>query len=639
MKKSNIFIALMILMMAALFTTQGMLSAATYNYGEALQKAVMFYEFQRSGPLPVTKRDNWRGDSGLTDGADVGLNLTGGWYDAGDHVKFGLPMAYSAAMLSWAVYEYRTSFQNAGQLNYILDDIKWATDYLIRCHPSANLFYYQVGDGTVDHAWWGPAEVMQMARPAFKVDTTNPGSSVAAETAAALAAASLAFRSTDATYAGVCLQHAKDLFTFADATRSDKGYTAANSFYTSGGFWDDLSWAAVWLYLATNDFTFVTKAESYVANWPLESRTTYIAYKWGQCWDDVHYGAQLLLAKITGKVIYKESMERHLDYWTTGYNGSKIPYTSGGLAFLCQWGSLRHATTTAFLASIYSDWYGCTATKITTYQSFAKRQLDYALGTNPRNSSYVIGFGTGSPQHPHHRTAHSSWYNSKTVPAYHRHLLYGALVGGPKDTRDTYTDDVSDYVCNEVACDYNVGLVGVLAKMYSLYGGAPIANFNAIETKTNTELYVEAGVEASGSTYVTINAFLTNKTGWPARICDKLSFKYFVDISELINAGYKANQVTVVVNYSQDPSVVSQLLPWDAARNLYYINVDFSGVKIYPGGNMVYRKQIKFRINSPSSAWNPNNDWSYSGLPSKSTIETARIPVYENGVKVSGQEP
>ena len=45
------------------------------------------------------------GRFGLNDGADVGLDLTGGWYDAGDHVKFNLPMAYSQAMLAWAVYE------------------------------------------------------------------------------------------------------------------------------------------------------------------------------------------------------------------------------------------------------------------------------------------------------------------------------------------------------------------------------------------------------------------------------------------------------------------------------------------------------------------------------------------------------
>ena len=70
-------------------------NSGTYNYGEAMQKAIMFYEFQRSGKTSSDQRNNWRGDSGMNDGADVGLDLTGGYYDAGDHVKFNLPMAYT----------------------------------------------------------------------------------------------------------------------------------------------------------------------------------------------------------------------------------------------------------------------------------------------------------------------------------------------------------------------------------------------------------------------------------------------------------------------------------------------------------------------------------------------------------------
>ena len=52
----------------------------------------------------------------------------------------------------------------------------------------------QVGDGAADHAQWTRVEDMSIPRPAFKVDANNPGSDVAGETAAALAAASLAFK-------------------------------------------------------------------------------------------------------------------------------------------------------------------------------------------------------------------------------------------------------------------------------------------------------------------------------------------------------------------------------------------------------------------------------------------------------------
>lgn len=640
MRKLTSLLLIVCLLTAGFVTAKPVKAQTNYNYGEALQKAIIFYEFQRSGDLPDTIRNNWRGDSGLTDGADVGLDLTGGWYDAGDHVKFNLPMAYTAAMLAWSVYESEDALRQSGQLDYLLEEIKWATDYLIKCHPSANVFYYQVGNGNTDHSWWGPAEVMQMARPSYKVDLANPGSSVVAGAAAALAAAGAIFADSNPTYAAECIRHAKELFAFADTTKSDKGYTAADGFYTSySGFYDELSWAGTWIYLATGDTAYLNKAESYVPNWGTEPQSTTIAYKWAHSWDDVHYGTSILLARITDKAIYKTASEMHLDFWTTGYNGNRVSYTPKGLAWLDSWGALRYATTTAFLASVYADWSGCTAAKVSTYKTFAKQQVDYALGSAGR--SFVVGYGENSPTRPHHRTAHSSWADSQTVPTYHRHTIYGALVGGPgKD--DSYTDDIGNYVNNEIACDYNAGFVGALAKLYDEYGGTPIAGFNAVETVTNDEFFVEAGINASSSNFIEIKALLNNRSGWPARMGDKLSFKYFIDISEAASLGYKASDFTVTTNYNAG-AVVSKLQPWDEAANIYYVNVDFTGTKIYPGGQSAYRKEVQFRIAAPAAVtWNNANDFSYSdlgGVTSGNTVKTSYIPVYDAGVKVFGNEP
>ena len=63
------------------------INCKSQDYGRHLELSLLFYECQRSGPLPKTNRIYWRHDSMLDAGADNGVDLTGGYYDAGDNVK------------------------------------------------------------------------------------------------------------------------------------------------------------------------------------------------------------------------------------------------------------------------------------------------------------------------------------------------------------------------------------------------------------------------------------------------------------------------------------------------------------------------------------------------------------------------
>ena len=230
---------------------EGTPGTGDYNYGEALQKSLIFYELQRSGDIPEQTRCNWRGDSCLTDGADVGLDLTGGWYDAGDNVKFNLPMSYTAAVLGWSILEDYDAYVESGQLEYALGNIKWANDYFIKCHPEDEVYYYQVGNGSSDHSYWGAAETVsyKMERPSYCVTKDAPGSTVCGETAASLAICSIVYSDIDSDYSEECLSHAESLYDFARDSLSDSGYTMAAGFYDShSGFYDELAWAGVWLY-------------------------------------------------------------------------------------------------------------------------------------------------------------------------------------------------------------------------------------------------------------------------------------------------------------------------------------------------------------------------------------------------------
>ncbi|WP_309398679.1 glycoside hydrolase family 9 protein [Cerasicoccus maritimus] len=448
--------------------TSGDAEVSSFNYGEALQKSLYFYEAQRSGELPEDNRVSWRGDSALDDGADVGVDLSGGYYDAGDHVKFALPMSSSLTLLAWGIDEYEQGYADSGQLDEALDTIRWGTDWLMKAHPSANEFYAQVGDGHVDHSYWGPPETMTMDRPAWKVDAENPGSDVAGEAAAALAAAAIIFKDSDPTYASELISHAKELYAFADSYRGKYSDSISNvqSFYNSwSGYEDELVWGALWLYKATGDAAYLTKAESY---W---SAVGGLNNGWTINWDDKSYGAAVLLAQLTGKATYKNAVENWLDNWV----GGSITRTDGGLAWLDQWGSLRYAANTAMMAFIYGDTVNDDGG---VYTGFAAEQLDYILGDNPANRSYVVGFGENSPINPHHRAAHGSTTNNIGLPVNNLHVLYGALVGGPKSADDfSYVDDRTDYITNEVAMDYNAGFTGALARQTQVYGGAPLANF------------------------------------------------------------------------------------------------------------------------------------------------------------------
>lgn len=58
------------------------------QWSALLGNLIYFYEAQRSGTLPSTNRVSWRNSSAVNDGEDVGLDLSGGYYDAGGRTLF-----------------------------------------------------------------------------------------------------------------------------------------------------------------------------------------------------------------------------------------------------------------------------------------------------------------------------------------------------------------------------------------------------------------------------------------------------------------------------------------------------------------------------------------------------------------------
>jgi len=269
---------------------------AAVDYGAALSKSLLYFEAQRSGRLPHNQRVRWRGHSGLTDGLQQGVDLVGGYYDAGDHVKFGLPMAFTVTMLSWGAIEFGDDVAAAGEWGHALEAIKWGTDYFVKAHTEPFVYWAEVGDGDTDHYCWQRPEDMTTSRQAYRIDRDNPGSDLAGETAAALAAASIVFRRSNPHYSHLLLHHAQQLFEFGDRYRGtyDSSIAEVRSYYASvSGYRDELLWAALWLHRATGraeylDYAAAMADEFGGVGWAMTEFS----------WDVKYAGVQVLAAKV-----------------------------------------------------------------------------------------------------------------------------------------------------------------------------------------------------------------------------------------------------------------------------------------------------------------------------------------------------
>lgn len=450
-------------------------STGKFNYGEALQKNFLFFEANQSGELSPNNRVEWRSDSTMQDGQPQGVDLEGGYFDAGDHVKFGQPMAGSIGMLALGGIEYKDAYQKSGQFEELLETVKHGTDYFLKAHETdengkTQKLWVQVGEGGVanDHGYWGSPESVESntTRNAFYIDADHPGSDVAASTAATLAFSSELFRGVDDQYADELLDNAKSLYEFAETYQGkySDSVPQASPFYTSwSGYSDELAYGAAAIAKVTGDESYLSKAEDYFKN----EQGGLGDWSWAA--DDSSYAAATILAQISDDSFFKDQTKGWIDNWVNGEG--EVDYTEGGFAHRADWGSIATTSSAAFLAELYSD----TVEFNQGYSDFASNQVDYILGDNPSNFSYMIGFGDNYPQSPHHRGSNPDSTSADDSPA--EHILFGAIVGGPTDANDNaYNDLRSDFVSNEVGTGYNAPFAGALIQQYDNFGGDPLTD-------------------------------------------------------------------------------------------------------------------------------------------------------------------
>ncbi len=657
-------------------------AASSYNYAEALQKSMFFYEVQQSGKLPEWNQVPWRADSMVDeDGKETDV-VPGGWFDAGDHFKFCLTNAYSASMLGWGYIEYEDAVKKAGLDDLYRKNLQWGLDYVMGCDKGGGSVVGTIGDftgGSTDHNIWCSAEVYLRKHHLNNGDWERPydvikNASVAGLSAAALAEGYIIFKDSDPDKAAQYLKHAKDLFEGADKIRACKDIGGMSGMYKTESWIDDCMFAALWLYKATGDKTYLDKVEKdYIPNFPLEEQSTARKYTWGLCWDDTSQGAAFLYAQITQDQEWIDHCARHLKYWM-GEDEKKLQsITPKGLSWLFQWGCLRHATTTAFLAKLGSDTIFKGTANESKFDKWGDSQMNYCFGDNEMGLSYVLGMGEKSPTAIHHRTTsgvHDDHWNdlgqkssgTEGWQTEYAHTLYGALIGGP-DSKGNYGDyKVADYQYTEVAIDYNAGYTACLCAMIDDYGGTPLADFPPAEMPKWAEWEVAAVVNGTaGTTYTEIKAWAMNHTAWPARVAKDVEYRYFFDVSEVIDAGLSVDDIKVEGKSQQYESGQGHATvtgphkyEGDPTGNTYYASIKFDdGRAIQPTGQSEHRDEVQFRISIPDAvdgkstagAWDTSNDWSYLGGLAKATdLKKAdslneHMPMYVDGVIAWGEEP
>ena len=531
------------------------------------------------------------------------IDLTGGWHDAGDHVKFGLPGSYSASTLGWGYYEFRDSYKETGLDKHVEDELRWINDYFMKAtflddEGKVVAYCYQVGEGSNDHNYWCPPELQVdgtfvassscgVKRPAYFATTEMPASDQCAGAAASLAINYLNFKDTDPAYAKKNLEYAIALYDFAVATHTEEsgegGTPKATSlgydggFYTSSYDYDELAWAAVWLYYCTENYDYINDIIAVDESVTLDNGGhPYTGYMkriildtgrcwqniWVHCWDTVWGGVFAKLAPVTNISRDWYIFRWNLEFWsgmgkadaeTADFDvpvtehkyfgmddelwnkkitaseiadlptadGAWLKKTPAGFAMLNDYGSARYNTAAGLEALVYAK-----ETGDTTFAEWAKGQMEYILGDNPMGYAMEVGYENNFASQPHHRSSHCSPTQSMEDPVTQVHTLWGALVGGV-DADDVHVDITKNYIYNEVTDDYNAAFCGDLAGLYHYYGSQGkeladknyvIKDFDMSANAVGYEQVDENGNEIPTGLYITAGKAQENNAGLQVKI-------------------------------------------------------------------------------------------------------------------------
>ena len=392
---------------------------------------------------------------------DRHADLSGGWFDAGDFIKFTHTTAYSVGLMNLAARELGTTAPAA-----LIDEARFGQDWLERAwDQGTGTLYMQVGIGSGntsgsfngDHDLWrlpeaddalaGRQNRYLRSRPAFRA--SDPGKplppNLAGRMAAAFALAAQVDAPGDPTRARQELATAATIFRRAKTSNvkeRDVVTALPHAFYPESSWRDDMEWAAAELAQAGQAL-----GDERAGGWLRDGAQWAAEYLRREAGDDTlnlydtsavaH--ADLVRAMraaptVTGLAVDEAKLIDDLQsQLAIGVERSNAdPFAAG--AIYDDFDAAPHTFGLVATARLYEALTGDGS-----YDAFATGQRNWALGANPWGTTLMIGTGTDFPSCPQHVVANLSGTQHGSQP-----ILRGAVVNGP-NSADLFTDGLDEF--------------------------------------------------------------------------------------------------------------------------------------------------------------------------------------------------
>jgi endoglucanase len=458
------------------------IDTAAKVYSGALANSLSFYQTERDGPdfIPnvlrtapghlndqsamtyltphTTSSGRFKGD--LTP-LGVRINAAGGWWDAGDYLKFVQTTSYAVDLLLAGVRDFPNQMGSGSATSNFTAEAKFGAQWLLRMwDDSTKTLYYQVGIGegnakTIgDHDIWrlpqaddtfggtNPLYRYIRNRPVFRAGP--PGSlispNLAGRDAAALAEAFQVYKTSDPTFANDCLLAAEHIFDLANTAPSGNLLTVVPfSFYPETEWRDDLELGATELYLAVaggglpaglphSDPLFYLRQAAHWANayitGPNDAADTLNLYDVSGL---AHYELYRAITEAGNPPRLEVTQAGLLADLQKQLNKAVAQGATEPFGFGFPWDVYDTTSHGAGLSVMASEYDQLTGTQ--TYSAYSQQWLANILGANAWGSSFIVGDGTTFPHCLQHQVANLAGHLDGTPP-----VLAGAAVEGPNGT-------------------------------------------------------------------------------------------------------------------------------------------------------------------------------------------------------------